>query len=102
MLQEGLAALLAANGAVSAIAGDRIFAVVASDDAAQYPCVSYALVGGTSDPTLDGPGMRAARLELNGFSLNSYAEAHRLREALIAAVDGWAQVLSDGTTISTA
>ncbi|HKD60544.1 MAG TPA: DUF3168 domain-containing protein [Terracidiphilus sp.] len=99
LLQEGLAALLAADASILGLVGSRIYGVLAPDDAAQYPCCSYSLIGGTAETTLDGVVVREARLELNGFSLNSYREANTIREALIAAVDGWTATLGAGLQI---
>jgi hypothetical protein len=99
MLQEGLFALLAANTGVTALVGSRVYEVAAPDDMKQFPCVAYSLVGGSADPTVDTSGVIRQRVELNGFSFNSYAEAAKIRAAIILALDGWSQLLGDGTDI---
>jgi hypothetical protein len=98
MMQEGLNALLEGSQA-AALAQGGIFAGVAPDDKKLYPCVSYSLVGGSADPTLTTSGVIRQRVELNGFSFNSYAEAAEIRAAIIAALEGWQQQLSDGVNI---
>jgi hypothetical protein len=101
MFQEGLVALLKADAGVSALCS-HFFAVEASDDPTKYPCVSYALVGGTSDHTLDGKAPNFSRLELSAHSLASYAEADKIRAALMAAVDGWRATLPNGFRVENA
>jgi hypothetical protein len=98
MLAEGLYALLSGS-AVAALAQGGIYPGAAPDDQAQYPCVSYSLVGGSADPGLTTTGVIRQRVELNGFSFNSYAEAAQIRAAIIAALDGWQLTLSDGVRI---
>lgn len=101
-MQKGLFALLAADAGVTALVNGAIYAGEAPDQIEAYPCVAYKLVGGSVDPTVDTSGVYRQRIELNGFSFKSYAEADQIRQAIIAAVDGWQQQLGDGTVIETA
>lgn len=99
MLQEGLYSLLKNSSAVASLVGGRIFPAEAPDDLAEYPCVVYSLVGGSSGQTLDTTGVSRQRLEVNGYSFNSYAEAAKIRAAVAGAIEGWSQLLTDGTNI---
>jgi Protein of unknown function (DUF3168) len=98
MIDEGLYALLAADDGVLAIVNARIFQVAVPEDLDQYPCVGYSFVGGASDPTFTTSGVIRQRVELNAYSVNP-SEAANLRAAIIKAVNGWQQTLSDGTNV---
>lgn len=98
MMQEGIYALLSTHSAVTALIGNRVYAAIAPDDLALYPCADYKCVGGSSEPTTDTPGVLRQRLELNAFATD-YATAAQIRAALIAALNGWQTLLPDGTRI---
>jgi hypothetical protein len=99
VIQEGLVARLLANQGVSAIAGANIYAMLASDESQlNYPCVSYALVGGDNALQYETRGNRHQRIELNAHAF-AYSDAARLREAVIVALDGWKEVLPDGNDV---
>lgn len=102
MMQEGLAALLESDVAVSAIAAGHIFAIQAPDQGEVYPCLVYKCVGGESNPVFkDGAGMIRQRVEVAALSISG-AEAMRLRYAATIALKNWGkQMLSDGTWIDT-
>jgi len=113
MVDAGLCALLSGNSVLTALLASAdgqpaIFAGDAPDDLAMYPCVSYAFVGGSADPTMQTSGMIRQRIEINGFatlpsgSLSAGSVAAAIRSAVIAAVNGWQQLLSDGTNVSNA
>lgn len=105
MIQEGLHALLAADTSVAAIVNGRIFEILAPDDRQLYPCLSYTLVGGSSEPTMGTSGVLRERIEINALCLepaagkSPYTIAAYLRAAVIQAVNGWQQNLSDGTRV---
>jgi hypothetical protein len=99
VIQEGIVARLLADPGVAAIAGGNIFAMLAPDESLLfYPCVSYALVGGSQELTFTNFGYRQQRIELNAHAL-SYAAAAQLRAAVIVALQDWKQILADGTDI---
>lgn len=102
MMQEGLAALLENDAAVSAIIAGRVFAIQAPDQGEVYPCLVYKCVGGEGGAVFeDGAGMIRQRIEVTAFSANG-AEAMRLRYAATIALKKWRkQLLSDGTFIDT-
>ncbi len=113
MIDAGIYALLSGNSALTALLASAngqpaIFAGDAPDDLAMYPCVAYSFVGGSSDPTMATSGMIRQRVEVNGFAampsggLSAGSVAAAIRSAVIAAVNGWQQVLSDGTNVSNA
>jgi hypothetical protein len=99
MVDEGLYALLQADSGVNAIAGGRIYQVTPPvDSLANFPCISYAFVGGSADPTFSTSGVLRQRIELNAYSLDA-SQAAQLRDAVIKAVNGWQQRLGDGTNV---
>ena len=109
MIEAGLSALLLGNSAVAAIAGAKVFFGDAPPDPTQYPCVAISMVGGSSDPTFSSNGMIRQRVELNAFANapdsggnSPRTVAGNLRAAVIAALSGWQQLLSDGTCVSNA
>ncbi len=98
MIQEGVFALLSADAGVSALVSNRIFGVVAPDDLALYPCIAYSSVGGASDPSLSSSGVLRQRLQVDCSALD-YPTAAQIRAAVIAAMNGWQELLSDGTNV---
>ncbi len=111
MINAGLNALLAGNSALTALLASvngqpAIFAGDAADDLALYPCVSYSLVGGSSEGTMQTSGMIHQRVQFDAFAAspsggNSAGTiAANIRAAVIAAVNGWQQLLGDGTNVS--
>jgi hypothetical protein len=105
VIDAGLYALLAANSGVQALVGDSIFAGVAPDDLAQYPCIAYSLVGGSSEPTMNSSGVIRGRVQIDCFaaapsgSSSPGTVAAAIRAAVIKAVNGWQQLLGDGTNV---
>lgn len=97
MIDAGLYALLAADAGVSAITA-RIFQGDGPPDMTQLPCVAYSFVGGSSDPGLTTSGVLRQRVEINAMSTAS-EQASDLRNAIIKAVNGWQQQLTDGTNV---
>lgn len=108
MIDAGLYALLAADSGVAALVGANIFAGDAPDDDAMYPCVTYSFVGGSSNPTLSTSGTIRQRVEINGHAMlpsgtmAAGSVAAAIRAAVIKAVNGWQQLLSDGTNVLSA
>lgn len=105
MLQEGLYSLLSGSSSITSLVGTRIFAVDAPPDlvdaagSANYPCITYSCVGGSGDPTMITTGVDRQRIELNALSFNSYKEAATIRAAIRKLLDGWSQLLGDGTNV---
>ncbi len=73
---------------------------------ALYPCVAYSFVGGSSEGTMQTSGMIHQRVQIDAFAAspsggNSAGTiAANIRAAVIAAVNGWQQLLGDGTNVS--
>lgn len=91
----GVQANLATGGAAS------IFDGVAPEDVSQYPLLSYQWVGGASDPTFSTSGLNRGRLQIDCWGLTKQT-AVALANAVIAALDGFQGVLSDGTPVANA
>lgn len=98
---QGLYALLAADAGVAALVNGAIYAGLAPDDATKYPCIAYRQIAGVAAPTLKTSGVYRQRIEFDAYSFNSYGQADAIRQAIIAAVDGWQAQLADGTQIAT-
>lgn len=105
MIDAGLNKLLAQNSEVAALAGENIFAGDAPDDIAQYPCIAYSFVGGSADPTFNTSGMIRQRIQIDAFAMQPSGSdspgtvAACIRAAVIKAVNGWQQLLGDGTNV---
>ena len=110
MIDAGLYALLAGNSALTALLAATnsqpcIFAGDAPDDLALYPSVAYSFVGGSADPTMQTTGMIRQRVQIDAFAtvpsggLSAGSVAAAIRAAVIKAVNGWQQVLGDGTNV---
>lgn len=98
MMQAGLIAQLTGNAAVAALIGARVFESAMAPDMTQLPCAAFSLVGGSVEPTFRTSGVIRQRVEVNGFALD-YPTAAAIRLAILQALDGWAQKLSDGTNV---
>lgn len=87
MIEADLRAVLLAAGAVSAIVGTRVAAMLIPEgDAAPY--VTYQLISAERHGSMSAPGtMRNARIQLTCWSA-SYGEAKQLALAVAAAIDG--------------
>jgi hypothetical protein len=113
VIDAGIYALLAADAGVEALVGTSIFAGDAPDDLAQYPCIAYSFVGGSSDPTMSTSGAIRQRVQIDCFaarssgSLSAGSVAAAIRQAAILAIlKAWhplwpaaPAVLADGTTV---
>jgi hypothetical protein len=107
VIESGIYELLAADAGVAALVAGRIFLGAAPDDLAQYPCIAYSMVGGSSDPTFQGAGMIKQRVQVDAFAAVSAnggtpgTIAAQIRAAVIKAMNGLQQTgLEDGTFIS--
>lgn len=99
MIEEGLVALLKTSSPLVAIVGSNIFFGDAPPDLADYPCVAYKGVGGSSDSTFKTSGVTRQRIEIDGMSFKSPGQAALIASIVYNLVDGWEQVLGDGTTV---
>lgn len=108
MIEEGLVALLtAANGgdAIDTYVAGDVFGDSAPPDQTALPCLCYSLVGGASEPTLNGPGVIRQRIEINALAMQPAggigprAIAGKIRAAVIARLNGWQHTLTDGTVV---
>jgi hypothetical protein len=97
VIDQGLVSLILQNPGFSRITG-QLFRGSAPDDQKFYPCGTYAFVGGSAQPTINTSGVIRQRVELNGLSFNA-DQAAVLRDAMIAAVNGWQQRLPNGANV---
>lgn len=108
MIDSGLYALLAAdNGgdAIDQLAGGRVFAVEGPPDMAEMPYLVYSFVGGLAAPALTSSGVLRQRVQIDAFAAQASGTvqpgtiAAMLRNAVIPRVDGWREMLADGTNV---
>jgi Protein of unknown function (DUF3168) len=95
VIEAGIFNLLSTTAAITAICGERIFPDVLPKAPTQ-PSLTYHFVGGTQDPTFTTRGMQRWRLEIVAEAPTA-AGAIGLRNAVIAALNGYQGMLSDGT-----
>jgi hypothetical protein len=110
VIEAGLMQLLAGNAALQALVGaapnPRIFYGDAPPDIRQLPCITYALVGGSTEPSFDTTGILHQRVEINALAVQTDGVsspgtiAAQIRDLVIAAVAGWQQKLGNGVQIT--
>jgi hypothetical protein len=87
-LGEALHALLAADAAVAALAGSRIYPNLVPA-AASYPAIAYQRISGRRVHSQTGPsGLAAPRVQITSLAA-SYAQADALGQAVRQALDGY-------------
>jgi hypothetical protein len=88
-IQETLRAALAADSAVTALVGDRIFPGQVPDDEATTPWLYYAVPDTTPIDSLDDDQLDAqSEVEFHALA-DTYATAKALIDAVFAALDGY-------------
>ena len=111
MIEQGIYALLAGNTRLTDLLASvngqpAIFAGAAPDDVSLYPCASYSFVGGSAEGTMETSGMIHQRIEFNGLAIQPSAYstpktvAAQIRGAIIAAINGWQELLADGVNVT--
>ena len=102
-MEEALRALLAADAAVAALVGARIYPVEIPQGA-DMPALVYTRISGPRDHAFSGPtGLAMARVQVDAYadpaaSASAYASAKGLIRAVRQAVDGY-RGASAGTEI---
>jgi len=100
MIEQGLYTLLAATSTIAAMVGTRIYPLILPE-ASVLPALTYQVVGGHSSATFDTAGMTRLRMQFDCWGAD-YLDAITLRVALIAALNGYQGLLSDGTNLQNA
>ena len=95
MIEQGIHALLSTTPALSAIVGPRIYPVFVPQEA-QLPCLSYQVVSGSSDYSVDGSSAVWKRIQFDAWG-NQYADVKGIQRALQAVIDSYSGALPDGT-----
>lgn len=99
-LPGGIFSLLTADAGVAALVATRVFPVEVPEDVT-LPALLYRFVGGTSSPTLMTSGMQKARVQFDCYG-ETYDDASALRNAVVAALNGYQGTLADGTLLQNA
>ncbi len=97
MIEQGITTLLTADSTLSGLIGTRLFPVFVPEDPT-YPCVSYQVVSGSSDYSVDGTYETWKRIQFDAWG-SAYADVKTIQKALHAVLDGFSGTLSDGTTV---
>ena len=87
MIESSLYTALSQDAGVSAITANRIYPLVVPT-ASALPAIDFAFVGGSVQGTFDGRGLAKMRVEVNCWG-DTYADAVKLRSAVIQALDGY-------------
>ena len=110
MMRQALVSLLTASGtgdAIDTYVRGNVFMGAAPDAAELYPCLVYTFAGGSAQPTLTTSGVLEQRVEVSAFAMRADPARNKqpgdiaadLRTAVIRRLNGWSQVLADGTVI---
>jgi hypothetical protein len=92
----GLFQLLSTEPTISALVADRVYPVVLPTEPT-LPCITYQIVGGSSEPTLTDTGLQKVRLQIDCWGL-AYPDADAVRAAVVKFLaNKAATTLSDGT-----
>lgn len=100
MLEIGIYSLLAGESTISALVANRI-TPVRLPIGSPMPALTYRIIGGSGDPTLDTSGMQRRRLQIDAFA-DTHLQAAQLREAVVKFLNGFQGALSDGTVLQNA
>jgi hypothetical protein len=97
MIEHAVRTILKSDDGVSAIAGDRIYYLVAPEKT-PAPYIVISGVAKAADHTHDGPsGLREARIQVSAFA-DSYLDVSDLTQAVKDCLDGFTGQ-SEGVTI---
>ena len=96
----GLRPLLLTAPDLVALVGSRMMPVLL-EQGTDLPALTYSQVGGSAQPTFETSGMITSRVEFCCWG-RKYSDADGVRKALVAFLNGWTGVLSDGTRMADA
>lgn len=97
-VKAGLFSLVTGNAAVSALIGTQMYPITLPEPPT-LPAIRYHVAGGSELPTFDTAGMQQWRFQFDCVAVDADT-ADALRSALIACLNGYVGVLSDGTRLS--
>ena len=97
MIAVGLATLLRSTPAVTDIVGTNIYYLIMPEEA-PMPALRFQVIGGQSYPTFQNSGLQKQRIQFDCYAVNAL-QADQLRDALIAFLNQFRGVLSDGTNL---
>jgi hypothetical protein len=92
----GLYDLLKNEPTIAALVTDRVYPVILPTEPVM-PCITYQIVGGSSQPTLTDAGLQKVRLQIDCWGL-AYPDADAVRTAVVKFLSNKTAItLSDGT-----
>ena len=97
MIEQGIQSLLSSAAAVSTLVSTRIYPVFVPQDS-PLPCLSYQVVSGSSDYSVDGTAEIWKRIQFDAWGAQ-YADVKNIQNAVHAVLDGYNGVLPDGTLV---
>lgn len=83
MIDTAVYQVLAGSIGVTSIS-PRVYFMAAPDDATQYPCSEYKLVGGASEAGLTTTGVLRARVEINAYGFDAEVVANLSLQQVLA------------------
>lgn len=99
MLEQGINALLQSATSITSIVGTGGIYPVLVPEGSSYPCLSYQVVTGASDFSLDGTFETEKTIQFDAWG-KAYADTKSIQNALHQLLDGFSGALADGTLVN--
>jgi hypothetical protein len=96
MIEDGIRSLILSDPTLSGLV-KHIYPVYVPEDAA-YPCLSYQVVSGSADFTLDFAGVWTKLIQFDAWA-RTYDECKQIEAALASLLDGYEGTLSNGVRV---
>jgi hypothetical protein len=100
MISTGLFSLLSTAAPITALVDTRIYPVRLPTKPT-LPAITYQSAGGAGEQTLNTSGFQRRRYQFDFYGL-VYLDAEAVRDALVAFLNGYQGLLSDGTLLQNA
>jgi hypothetical protein len=100
MIEQGLYTLISTDPTISGMIATRVYPILLPEKPV-LPAMTYGVVGGSGEPTLNTSGMIRLRMQFDCWGMK-YSDAAQLRKALVQALNLYYGVLSDGTYLQLA
>src|SRR5262249_816137 len=101
MIEAGIVSLLRADSQLSALLAGRIFAVVLPPETETFPALTYQVVSGASDWSLDRSKFDEKRIQFDAWGVR-YGDCKAVLKQLGIILDGFSGALPDGTRVISA
>jgi hypothetical protein len=98
MFEVGLVALLNATPGLTAIVGNRIYPVQLPDETTSFPALTYQIVSGLPEWSLDRSKYNEKRVQFDAWAY-VYGDCKAILKQLEYALDGFDGMFSEGTRV---